>query len=49
MGFRIRESLLLNLRKVPGSRVKARETMVSVTMGEWFPLKVPSAHGMVWV
>ncbi|EDM07945.1 similar to CG16812-PA (predicted), isoform CRA_a [Rattus norvegicus] len=37
MGFRIRESLLLNLRKVPGSRVKARETMVSVTMAtsEW--------------
>lgn len=37
MGFRIRENLLLNLRKVPGSRVKARETMVSVTMAtsEW--------------
>lgn len=37
MGFRIRENLLLNLRKVPGSRVKARETMASVTMAtsEW--------------
>ncbi|XP_028637465.1 uncharacterized protein C19orf47 homolog isoform X1 [Grammomys surdaster] len=37
MGFRITENLLLNLRKAPGSRVKARETMVSVTMAtsEW--------------
>ncbi|OBS57929.1 hypothetical protein A6R68_10955 [Neotoma lepida] len=35
MGFGI--SLLLNLRKAPGSRVKTRETMVSVTMAtsEW--------------
>ncbi|XP_035313539.1 uncharacterized protein C19orf47 homolog isoform X2 [Cricetulus griseus] len=37
MGFGSRENLLLNLRKAPGSRVKARETMVSVTMAtsEW--------------
>ncbi|XP_052024158.1 uncharacterized protein C19orf47 homolog isoform X3 [Apodemus sylvaticus] len=37
MGFRITENLLLNLRKAPGSRIKARETMVSVTMAtsEW--------------
>ncbi|XP_051018628.1 uncharacterized protein C19orf47 homolog isoform X2 [Acomys russatus] len=37
MGFRIKENLLLNLRKAPRSRVKARETMVSVTMAtsEW--------------
>lgn len=37
MGFRITENLLLNLRKTPGSRIKARETMVSVTMAtsEW--------------
>ncbi|XP_040590413.1 uncharacterized protein C19orf47 homolog isoform X2 [Mesocricetus auratus] len=37
MGFGSRESLVLNLRKAPGSRVKAGETMVSVTMAtsEW--------------
>ncbi|XP_055450821.1 uncharacterized protein C19orf47 homolog isoform X2 [Psammomys obesus] len=37
MGFRIRENLLFSLRKAPRSRVKARETMVSVTMAtsEW--------------
>ncbi|KAK7801168.1 hypothetical protein U0070_007082 [Myodes glareolus] len=37
MGFGIRENSLRNLRKAPGSRVKARETMVSVTMAtsEW--------------
>lgn len=37
MGFGIRENLLWNLRKAPGSRVTARETMVSVTMAtsEW--------------
>lgn len=37
MGFRIRENVLFNLRKAPGSRVKARKTMVSVTMAtsEW--------------
>ncbi|GAB1291780.1 hypothetical protein APTSU1_000701000 [Apodemus speciosus] len=37
MGFRITENLLLNLRKAPGGRIKARETMVSVTMAtsEW--------------
>lgn len=37
MGFGIRENSLRNLRKAPGSRVKAKETMVSVTMAtsEW--------------
>ncbi|XP_038195093.1 uncharacterized protein C19orf47 homolog [Arvicola amphibius] len=37
MGFGIRENSLRNLRKAPGSSVKARETMVSVTMAtsEW--------------
>ncbi|XP_008852216.1 uncharacterized protein C19orf47 homolog isoform X2 [Nannospalax galili] len=37
MGVGIRENLFLNLSKAPGNRIKARETMVSVTMAtsEW--------------
>nr|XP_005000016.1 uncharacterized protein C19orf47 homolog isoform X2 [Cavia porcellus] len=37
MGIRIKKNLFLNPSKAPGSKVKARETMVSVTMAtsEW--------------